>query len=74
VVGEFGGCGVADSDSTLRKRFLNISMVEIESVVETDCVAYDVRRKSVKRIGIHGPILSSSVSLFVATLFWATLK
>jgi hypothetical protein len=41
---------------------LYISMAEIESVVEPDCVADDVRRKWVALIGIHCPTLSISAT------------
>ena len=43
---------------SLGEQVLHISMAEIESVVEPDCAADDVRRKSVALIGIHRLVLA----------------
>ena len=47
-----------DSDPTLCQKVFNISVTEIESIVEPDGIADDIWGKSVALIGIHGPIVS----------------
>jgi len=47
-----------DSDPTLCQKVFNISVAEIESIVEPDGVGNDVRWKSVSLVCIHPPILS----------------
>jgi hypothetical protein len=44
--------------STFGQKILNIAVTEIESVVEPNGVADDVRRESVTLVGIHPPILA----------------
>ena len=58
----------ANSDAPLGQDIFNITVAEIESIVEPDSVGDDVRRESVSFICIHSPILSISVSLLVSTL------
>ena len=49
-----------DSDATFGQQILDISMAEIESVVEPDGVGNDMGSESVALVYIHGPILSKS--------------
>jgi hypothetical protein len=49
---------IADSDASLGEEVFNISVTEIESIVEPNCVADDVRRESMTLVYIHPPILS----------------
>ena len=50
------------SDASLCEQIFNISVTEIESVVEPDGVTDDVWRKSVALVCIHPPILSISAT------------
>jgi hypothetical protein len=43
----------ADSDASLGEQVFDISVAEIESIVEPDSVADDVRRESVAFVCIH---------------------
>ena len=51
---------VTDGYSAFSKKTFNITMAQIESIVEPDCVADDIVREPVTFVGIHGPILASS--------------
>ena len=46
------------SDASLGKKVFNITMAEVKSVVEPDCVGDDVRRESVTFICAHPLILT----------------
>jgi hypothetical protein len=48
----------ADGDASFSKEIFNISVAEIEPVVEPDGVGDNIWRKSVAFIYVHGPILS----------------
>ena len=48
----------ADSDSTLGQQIFNISVAEIESIVEPDGVGNDTGWESVAFVSIHSPILA----------------
>ena len=48
----------ADRDAALSEQIFNISVAEIESIVEPDGVGNDIGRESVSFVGIHWPILS----------------
>jgi hypothetical protein len=48
----------ADSDASLGKKILDISVTQIEAIVEPDCVGNDVGRESVTLVSIHHLILS----------------
>ena len=50
----------ADCDASFSEKVFDISMTEIETIVEPDCVANDIWRESMTLIGIHGPILAIS--------------
>ena len=49
---------VADGDSTFSQEIFYISMTEIESVIEPDCITDDFRRESVAFVCIHRRIIS----------------
>ena len=51
---------VADGDATLSKKVFNISMAQVESVIQPNCIADDIGRESLTLVGIHGPILANS--------------
>jgi len=50
----------ADSDASLSQKVFNITVTEIEAIVEQDSVTDDVGWESVALISIHGAILSIS--------------
>jgi hypothetical protein len=52
----------ADDDASLSQQIFNISMAEIEAVVQPDCVGNDIGRESVTLISIHTPILPISAT------------
>jgi hypothetical protein len=62
VVGEFGGGRVVNSVSALSQEIFDISVTEIEAVVQPDIIAHDVWQGSVTLVGIHPPILPISVT------------
>ena len=45
------------SDAALSEQIFNIPVAQIESMVQPDSIAGDVRRESVTYICIHSPIL-----------------
>ena len=49
---------MADSDSSLSQEILDISVTEVETIIEPDCVADDIWRKSVTFVCIHAGIVS----------------
>ena len=53
---------MADGDASLSQKVFNITMAEIESVVEPKCVADDLRWEPMALVSIHAPILSISGS------------
>jgi len=55
-------CFAADGDASFCEEIFDISMAEVESVVEPDSLRNDIRRKSVTFICIHGPSLAISAS------------
>lgn len=52
----------ADYDASLREQVFNITMAEIEAIVEPDGVGNDVGWESVTPINVHAPILAVSGS------------
>ena len=56
-----------DDDSSFIQKIFNISVAEIEPEVEPDCVADDVRWKSVSLVSIHGLILAITTGLLAST-------
>jgi len=50
----------SDDDSSFSQEVLDISVAEIEAIVEPDCIANDIWWEPVKFLGIHSPILSIS--------------
>ena len=52
---------MADVDTSFSEEIFYIAVAEIESVVEPDGVADDIRWESVSFVGSHPPILSISV-------------
>jgi len=60
----------ADSDAALGEKIFDISMAQVEAIVEPDRVTDDVGWESVALVGIHPPIVSISVSLLVSTLWY----
>jgi hypothetical protein len=48
----------ADGDTSLGKEIFNVTMAQIESVVEPDGIGDDVRWESVSFVCAHGPILA----------------
>ena len=53
-------CFSGYSDASLGEKIFDITMAEVESVVEPDCVADDVGWQSVTLVSIHLPILSAT--------------
>jgi hypothetical protein len=53
-------CFAGYSDPSLGQKIFDISVAQVESVIEPDCVGDDVRWESVALVSIHGPILSIS--------------
>jgi hypothetical protein len=51
---------VTDCDAALSEEIFDISMAQVEPIVEPDGVGDDIRRESVALVSIHGPILSIS--------------
>jgi hypothetical protein len=51
---------VANGDASFSEQILDISVTQVEAIVEPDGVTDDVRRESVPFICIHWPILSIS--------------
>ena len=47
----------ADGNASLGQKVFDISVAQIESIVEPDCIADDVRWKSVAFVGIHHQII-----------------
>jgi len=58
---------VADDDSSLGQEVLDVSVTEIEAIVEPDSVGNDIWWESVAFVCVHSPILPTSVSLLVNT-------
>ena len=48
-----------DDDFSFRQQIFDISVTQIEAIVEPDCVGEDVRWEPVAFISIHGPILAT---------------
>ena len=48
----------ADRDSAFCQKVFDISVAQVESVIEPDGIGNDIGRESVSFIGIHGPILA----------------
>jgi hypothetical protein len=48
----------ADCDTSFSEKVFDISVTQIEAVIEPDSVGYDIGWESVAFIGIHLPILS----------------
>ena len=46
-----------DGDTSLSEKIFDISMAQVEAIVEPDGVGDDIWRESVALVGIHGPIL-----------------
>jgi len=53
---------VADLDTTFSQEIFDISIAQVESVVEPNCRGDDIKRESVAFVGIHGAILMKSTS------------
>ena len=53
---------VADCDTPLGKEIFNVSMAEVESVVQPGRIADDIGWEPVTLVGIHRPILPISAS------------
>jgi len=51
-----------DSDASFGEKIFDITMAEVESVVQPDGVGNDIRRESVAFINSHGPSLPISGS------------
>jgi hypothetical protein len=50
----------SDGCTSFSQEVFNITVAEIENVIEPDCIGYDIWRESVPLIGIHEPILAIS--------------
>jgi hypothetical protein len=50
----------ADSDTPLSEEILNITVTEVESIVEPDGVGYDIGREPMAFISIHRLILAAT--------------
>ena len=55
-------CFPANSDASLGEKIFDITMAEVESIVEPACVADYILRESVAFISIHASILSISAN------------
>ena len=53
---------MADGDTSFSEQIFNISVAEVELVVEPDGIGDDIRRESMSLLGIHPAILAISVS------------
>jgi len=51
-------CFAAESDASFSEQVFDISMAQVESVVEPDSIGNDIWRESMTPVGIHGPILA----------------
>jgi hypothetical protein len=51
-----------DGDTTLSEKIFNITMAEIESIVEPDSIADDIWREAVALVSIHRLILAGLAS------------
>jgi len=56
-------CFITDSNSTLGEEIFDISIAEIEPVVQPDCVTDDIWWESVAFVGVHRLILPNSGDL-----------
>ena len=52
----------ADYDSALSQEIFDVSVTQVEPVVQLNRTADDVRRKSMSPVGVHGPVVSIAVS------------
>jgi hypothetical protein len=52
----------ANSDASFSEQIFNISTAQIEAIVQPDCIGDDIWRESVAFVGIHMPILATSVT------------
>ena len=52
----------ADSDASLSQKIFNITVAQVEAIIEPDCVADDVQWESVTFISSHNPILAGLAS------------
>ena len=57
-----------DGDASLGQNIFDISVAQIESVVQPDSIRNDIWRESVSLVSTHPPILSILESLLVITL------
>jgi hypothetical protein len=46
------------SEAALSQKIVDRPVAEVESIVETNCIADDIWRESVAFVCIHGPILT----------------
>jgi hypothetical protein len=53
----------ADSDASFGEKVFDISVAQIEAIVEPDSVADDIWRESVTFVGVHPPILADISNL-----------
>jgi hypothetical protein len=67
ALGTTSGLPLADGNTSLCQKVLDIAVTAVEAAVKPDSIADDVPRKSVALVGIHGAILSNLTSLFVST-------
>jgi hypothetical protein len=58
----------ADSDASLCQQIFNVSVAQVEAIVEPDGAGNDVRWESVAFVCVHPSILSNETSLFVSTV------
>ena len=59
---------VTERATTISEKIFDISMAEVESIVEPSGVADDFGLESMTFVYIHRPILSNLTSLFVSTV------
>ena len=50
-------CYATDGDTSPRQQIFDISVAQIEAIVQPDCLTDDIRRESLPFIGIHPLIL-----------------
>jgi len=61
---------VRDGNASFSEQIFDISMTQIESVIDPYHVADDFGRESVSLVSIYRPILAITTSLFVSSVPW----
>ena len=51
-----------DNDASLSEQIFNITVAQVETIVEPNCIGNDIGRESMALVGIHGAIVAISGS------------